>query len=121
MKILGYKMTNIRKNYYVDGHEREDVVEYRQKFLDTMKGIEDRMDLFETFETTDSRKKIIFITHDEAICYLNDATRMVWRDEDGQGSMRPKGNGKSIMISGLRRKFPSGTIILSFTQSFIAN
>eukprot|EP01040_Poterioochromonas_malhamensis_P015275 gene15275-17077_t len=43
MKILGYKLVNIKKDYYVDGHEREDVVEYRQQFLQRIEGIETRM------------------------------------------------------------------------------
>lgn len=31
---LGYKMTEVQKGIYVDGHEREDVVDYRWKFLE---------------------------------------------------------------------------------------
>jgi len=30
---LGYELKEVRKGMYVDGHEREDVVEYRNKFL----------------------------------------------------------------------------------------
>lgn len=30
---LGYSMTEVKKGVYVDGHEREDVVEYRRNFL----------------------------------------------------------------------------------------
>lgn len=100
MKILGYKMVNVRKDYYVDGHERNDVVEYRQIFLQRMEEIETRMNIFKPKDTVFEGKNIVFITHDETTCYSNDATRMVWRDPDREGIMRPKGNGKSIMISG---------------------
>jgi hypothetical protein len=36
---LGYELKEVRKGMYVDGHEREDVVEYQNKFLvDVAKG-----------------------------------------------------------------------------------
>jgi len=31
---LGYELKEVKKGVYVDGHEREDVVAYRQKFLE---------------------------------------------------------------------------------------
>ena len=35
---LGYAVTDVKKGVYVDGHEREDVVEYRKQFLKMVKG-----------------------------------------------------------------------------------
>lgn len=34
---LGYSVTEAKKGVYFDGHERPDVVEYRQKFLAEVK------------------------------------------------------------------------------------
>lgn len=31
---LGYRITEVRKGIYVDGHEREDVIKYRKWLLD---------------------------------------------------------------------------------------
>jgi hypothetical protein len=31
---LGYELKEVKKGVYVDGHEREDVIAYRQKFLE---------------------------------------------------------------------------------------
>lgn len=33
MKKLGYELTSVQKGVYVDGHERADVVKYREAFL----------------------------------------------------------------------------------------
>ena len=37
---MGYRWKNIKKGVYIDGHEREDVVEYRGKFLDKWYGMQ---------------------------------------------------------------------------------
>jgi hypothetical protein len=35
MRLLGFKYDFRRKSFYVDGHEREDVVTFRQTFCET--------------------------------------------------------------------------------------
>ena len=37
LKKLGYELVEAKKVVYLDGHERPDVVEYRGKFLKTIK------------------------------------------------------------------------------------
>jgi hypothetical protein len=37
LKSMGFKYKEYRKGIYVDGHERDDVVEYRKEFLAKMK------------------------------------------------------------------------------------
>ncbi len=34
LKELGYKYAEVKKDIYIDGHEREDVVAYRKIFLE---------------------------------------------------------------------------------------
>jgi len=34
---MGFYFKTYSKDVYYDGHEREDVIEYRKKFLETMK------------------------------------------------------------------------------------
>ncbi len=36
LKKMGYVYDNYKKGLYFDGHERDDVVEYRRKFLEQM-------------------------------------------------------------------------------------
>ena len=96
---------------FFDGHEREDVIEYRETFLNEMKSL---LPYFVEFfedgtmvpkEYPDDcavggpdRRPIIMITHDENIFSANDGCRKVWTLY-GQGILRPKGKGKGIMVS----------------------
>ena len=43
-------------------------------------------------------RRHIFVTHDECIFYSNDAKKTMWL-EDGEGIIRQKGQGGSVMIS----------------------
>jgi len=38
LKKMGFVYSKFAKGVYVDGHEREDVVEYRKKFLEVIEG-----------------------------------------------------------------------------------
>lgn len=109
MQFLGFNAVANGKNYYVDGHEREDVVQYREGyFLPAMEKYERRMP-FWTGENMDvynhpqgifpCEQVCINIVHDECIVYSNDATRIVWQ-ENGRKELRPKSNGRSQHVSG---------------------
>lgn len=84
MKFLGFKCVGDSKGYYVDGHEREDVVAYRGQFLNAMVDIEKRqgewegqgMEEFVPPTLNAGEKKVVFIVHDESIIYSNDAKTM---------------------------------------------
>ena len=107
---LGYKWKEVQKGVFFDGHEREDVVEYRKTFLDEMKSL---LPYFVEFsdgsmlpkEYPDDcavggsdKRPIIMITHDESTFSANDGRRKVWT-LNGQGILRPKGKGRGIMVS----------------------
>lgn len=82
---LGYKWREIQKGVFFDGHEREDVVEYRETFLNEMKSL---LPYFVEFSNNGSilpkvypddctvggsdRRHIIMITHDESTFSAND-------------------------------------------------
>jgi hypothetical protein len=40
MHKLGYEMKRYKKGVYIDGHEREDVVKYREEFLEKVAHLE---------------------------------------------------------------------------------
>lgn len=111
LNSLGYKWKEVQKGVFFDGHEREDVVDYRELFLKEMKGLLPYLVEFSkdgsilpkeylkdcTVGGPDCRP-IIMITHDESTFSANDGRRKVWT-KDGQGIFRPKGKRRGIMAS----------------------
>ena len=107
---MGYKWKEVQKGVFFDGHEREDVVEYRETFLEEMKALSPYFVEFgedgsilpkeypEDCEVGGSNQRPIIMIHDESTFSANDGRRKVWTLE-GHGILRPKGRGKGIMIS----------------------
>lgn len=109
LKKMGLHYGRFGKGVYFDGHEREDVIEYRQNvFIPRWQTLRTRFCSFhpETMEWTHSipdptepgRKPIIFVTHDESTFNANDGTQYGWF-ENKKVPIRPKGKGKGIMVS----------------------
>mmetsp|Transcript_39331 Transcript_39331/g.58426 ORF Transcript_39331/g.58426 Transcript_39331/m.58426 type:complete len:165 (-) Transcript_39331:623-1117(-) len=72
MNVLGYKYGVWQKNVYMDGHERSDVVKYRQSFLKRMVPRLDSMKWFEGEDMTIcverinmEETEIVLVTHDD--------------------------------------------------------
>ena len=103
---MGYRWKRIKKGIYIDGHEREDVVQYRSKLLDRWYEMqpyvreweEDKEEVEGEVRVTGLRKKekavlnateIILVTHDES---TSDGRRSCWVKE-GESILRPKGRG----------------------------
>ncbi len=94
-----------------DGHEREDVIEYRETFLNEIKSL---LPYFVEFfedgtmvpkEYPDDckvagpdQRPIIMITHVERTFFANNGRKKAWT-LNGQGILRPKGKIKEIMVS----------------------
>lgn len=82
----GWRRTVVRKGVYMDGHEREDVVKYRQNiFLPAMREFEARMAMFEgpelkrvDPELKDGEKEIFMYFHDECCFHGNDEAHQLW-------------------------------------------
>ncbi|CAB4483806.1 unnamed protein product [Rhizophagus irregularis] len=105
LKKLGLIPQSRKKGIYFDGHEREDVVEYRKEFLDKMLSYEKFMPTFEgenmeqkNLVLLPNKKLHILITHNEYLFYANDDRPVVWAPI-GEPPLRKKGQGKSIMVS----------------------
>jgi len=127
MQKMGYKLQDVRKGVYKDGHERVDVVEYRkEKFLPALKALENRMVRWELIETNDGEelqmvlptnlpvgvKPIVLIVHDESTFNTNDGRSKIWIKDD-HIPLRKKTRGKGIMVSdfltpGGRLQVPEG-------------
>ena len=106
LNILGLRFGKFMKGLYKDGHERDDVVKYRNAFLQRMLFYEKRMvqyvgEFMETKispELEDGMRSLVLVTHDESCFGSNDGRSYCWLDEDNK-EIRPKGNGRSIMVS----------------------
>ena len=95
---------------YIDGHEREDVVKYREEFLERWKEYEKRMVTYDNdgnieHEPTGfavpqrGRFRLILVTHDESTFYANDRRKTQWMHATDKATPQRKGEGPSIMIS----------------------
>jgi hypothetical protein len=106
MHEWGYMYRKNRKAIYFDGHERDDVVQYRIEWSKRMVEYMQRMEFFtgEKEELTlqpnlkPGLKKIVLVTHDESTFYTNDGKEDMWL-KDGENMIRKKGAGMSIMVS----------------------
>ena len=101
----GFSYRKNRKTIFFDGHEREDVVEYRRGWSKRMMEYMSRSEFYEENQVdviepslVDGQKKVVFVTHDESTFYANDGSNDLWL-ESGENYMRKKGMGQSIMIS----------------------
>ena len=102
---LGMSFSEYRPGTYVDGHEREDIVAYRNDFLLRMAEYEKRMVKFsgEDMEIEEPPelsgiKRIVLVTHDESVFSSHDGRRTMWTFE-AHKPLRPKGQGRSLMVS----------------------
>jgi hypothetical protein len=103
---LGWRQTVVRKGVYMDGHERNDVVEYRNKvFLPAIARFEAQMAKHEgpelkkiMPEIQEGQRRIIIQYHDECCFHANDEARSLWLRE-GEQPLRKKGRGRLIHVS----------------------
>ena len=106
LNMLGYRYTTAKKGVYVDGHEREDVKEYRAVFLDRIFQLEQLMATFDGPDMTeatiphlnDGQKQHVLVVHDESLFYSNDGDSPMWLHPK-HPPLRKKGKGRCIMLS----------------------
>jgi hypothetical protein len=96
----------LKKGVYMDGHEREDVVKYRNEvFLPAMAKFEERMTKFEGPELRkvaptlrEGEKEIIPQFHNESCLSVNDYKARAWLGPN-QTILQKKGRGRLIHVS----------------------
>lgn len=107
---LGYRYKEVKKGIYKDGHEREDVVTYRQEVF--IPALEELKPFMVRWQVADNgilemivpdnlppgQRPIILVTHDESTFDSNDGRRYAWMKE-GEPPLRKKSRGKGIMVS----------------------
>ncbi|KDQ33601.1 hypothetical protein PLEOSDRAFT_164326 [Pleurotus ostreatus PC15] len=105
---LGYRRTTVRKGVYMDGHERDDVKEYRDKvFLPAMAKFEARMTKYKLENgqliavppvLAPGEKELIVLFQDESTFHANEYAPSLWLRE-GKNVLRKKGRGRLIHVS----------------------
>ena len=104
---LGFEHCERRKGTYVDGHERDDVVQYREEFLKQMEVYQSRMityigddcEIAMMPELESGIRPLVFVVQDESCFSSNEGMKTVWKENDGN-ELLPKGSGRSVMVSG---------------------
>lgn len=90
MNVMGYRYGKEPEGMYIDGHEREDVVAYRQNvFLPLWAELEKQMALGNVDNS--SLNQTILVTHDESTFYANDQRKTKWVHKSTNAKPRTKG------------------------------
>ena len=107
IKRLGFTNRQYKQGY-TDGHDRDDVLQYRMLNLNKIRVLEAShlppptcqaaIPSWNNWDTSKS-KHVVFIYHDESTFNANDAHSRVWGDPSGSGAVRPKRKGQGIMVS----------------------
>ena len=105
----GFRYISYAKGLYYDGHDRPDVVEYRQKhFLPMMKKHEERLVKYVIGDvdkevvmkpTNYVERRLVLAPHDETTTQANDGHGKGWV-LDNQFPLRKKGQGRGLHESG---------------------
>ncbi|THG92559.1 hypothetical protein EW026_g8379 [Hermanssonia centrifuga] len=107
MNRLGYRWSRTHKGQYVDGHEREDVVNYRTKvFLPVWEKIEagqrswdnDGKEIIDESRSHTERPVVVWY-HDESTFYAHDQRQSRWVREGEAPTPYAKGEGHSLMVA----------------------
>jgi hypothetical protein len=107
---MGWRYGKKRNGMYVDGHEREDIVEYREEFIKRWKVYEKRMYSYDNdgnregelngFPVSSGQRfRLILVTHDESTFYETDRWKSVWTHRSDKAVPLKKGEGASLMAS----------------------
>ena len=108
LKILGFRWRMEEKGMYTDGHEREDVVQYRQqKFLPRYHELNQRARQYDgdgnevpqEWLPLSNEKEVIFHHHDESTFYGNDRRKLRWVHNSESPKPYAKGEGQSVMVA----------------------
>jgi hypothetical protein len=108
LKLLGFRWKLEAKGMYTDGHEREDVVKYRQEvFLPTYQGLHRRSAKFDDNGghvpqgeiLSNGELEVVFHHHDESTFYGNDRRKLRWVHSSESPKPYAKGEGLSLMVA----------------------
>ena len=118
---LGFQPVSHQKGVYIDGHEREDVVESRKDYLQFMEELQSTHLPPPAPEyigplppPPPGSKYLVILDHDESVFYSNEDQSVIWA-EPGTTFIKPKSKGSGIMVSDFIDEF-EGALRLSDAQ-----
>ena len=96
---LGFSRVHHQKGVYFDGHDRADVVAYRNTFLANMDTLDKRSIMFDgNIPELRGAQPLIRVVHDESTFHANCDQSYFWGDEN-TNVIRQKSLGAGIMVS----------------------
>lgn len=96
MRREGFRFKAHVKGIYVDGHDRDDVIAYRQQiFIPKLKELRPKLPSWTDDQLLSPKPTHILVYHDESTFTANDGTKKVWV-LDGAYQIRKKGAGRGI-------------------------
>lgn len=104
---LGFSPTSQKKAVYFDGHECDDVIEYRRLYLRKIEILELSHlppplcvggETEEAIGNPQAQRHLVILYHDESSFHANEGQSWQWAEE-GKLAIRPKGAGRGLMIS----------------------
>ncbi|KIJ42811.1 hypothetical protein M422DRAFT_170581 [Sphaerobolus stellatus SS14] len=112
LKKLDWRYGQKQNGMFIDGHEHEHVVKYRNSLVERWleeRGYEKRMILYDNdnndistpngFPVEGGRFRLILVTHDESTFYANDCRKTKWFCSSEKAIPLAKSEGASIMVS----------------------
>ncbi|KIJ56331.1 hypothetical protein M422DRAFT_239552, partial [Sphaerobolus stellatus SS14] len=104
---LRWMKTTLKKGVYMDGHERKDVINYRQMvYLPKIAEYQNQMAKYKGPELKkiepnlkDGEKEIIAVFQDESCCHANEFQTTAWMRPGVDQILQRKGRGRLIHIS----------------------
>ncbi|KIJ33887.1 hypothetical protein M422DRAFT_182735 [Sphaerobolus stellatus SS14] len=109
LKRMEFHYGTGKNGMYIDGHEHEDVVNYRQNtFLPLwystiephmVHWTSDGKELPPSLPDFPLNKRVVLVTHDESTFYANDRRKLRWIHKSEKPEPVQKGEGTSIMVS----------------------
>ena len=102
---MGFRWSYDPKGQYVDGHERPDVIEFRNGvFLPAIEEFLDRTTKWDTENQTqedppEGIRRVVIWFHDESTFYAHDRRRRRWIHESENAKPYAKGEGHSLMVA----------------------
>ena len=106
MKWMGMRWTKTPKGQYVDGHERPDVVDYRQNtYIPRRLGCDlpsrtwTKETIGDRITPSSSHRHTVHWHHDETTYTQNDRRQVRWVPKDEKPVPQPKGEGSSLMVA----------------------
>ena len=103
---LNWKYGKKVNGMYIDGHERDNVVAYRDAFVNRWAEYDRRFHIWNNRDVDAmlthppcNPLPLILVTHDESTFYQNDERKTCWGHQDSRPAPQPKGEGQSLMVS----------------------